>query len=635
MNRPVPLHYLSPNDRVSSPDCLVTFDTETTWAEEGRVEIHRPRCWAAIAVLRHGVEQGRDRVRSLTGSSMADLGETIDRWGRERRETWVYAHNVGFDLAVSGLPLHLVERGWEAKDFYFGPEISWVVLLLDGHKIVITDSFSWLPASLGEIGRWIGKRKRPLPANDASIEEWGLRCLRDCEVLATALLTVMDWWDREELGAWAITGAACGWHAARHMFPRRSLVVGPDPERTPLEREAIYGGRREAFVSGNVKARLVVDWDFHQAHATVAATTPLPQLPGRHFGRIADPGLLIASDSIGLIARVRVTTDVPCVPVRHKGEVWWPVGTFETVLCTPELRLVLDLGGSLEVVDAWSYRLGTPLVSWARWVLAVDAGQVHDVPEVCRKVVKSWGRSVIGKFAQRSSREIASRPATRPGWHFETGRLEGSGADVDVVTIGGRERFIARDQDGRDCFPAVFAFVESHTRAALTRLVLSREPGRVLQCDTDGYLERLGRLDLVQAPDDVPSPFRLLEKHRYRKVRVISAQQLDFGVTRRMAGVSRAARQLGPDRFAWHDWPGLRWQLQHSRPGTYTRTSREVQLHGDQVRRWILDDGSTTPVTMYVDEEGENQVAAFSLPWYLVGRQALGRVQHPTLFGLY
>lgn len=630
--RPAPRpHYLSPNEKVGSPDCLAVFDCESAWTTEDRLEVHRPRLWAAMCIIRHGAEQGRPRIRRLVGDSMAELGDAVDQWARERRETWLYAHNVGFDLAISGLPLHLIERGWTAVDYWIGPEITWMVLKADGHRLVVTDSFSWLPASLYEIGSWVGRRKRRLPGNDAPLEEWGKRVLRDCEVLATALLTVMDWWDDHELGAWSITGASCGWHAARHMFPHRALVVGPDPERTPLERAAIYGGRREAFVAGRVTCRLAVDWDFRQAHATVAATTPLPVSPGRRFGPGLDLAPLLESGSIGTVARVVVTTETPCVPVRHAGEVWWPTGTFETVLCTPELRLLYDLGGRAEVLEAWTYRLGTPLVGWARWVLAVDAGRVPDTPEVCRKVVKTWGRSVIGKFAQRTTRELAQRPATRTGWHFERGRLEEGGAEVDIVTLGGVERFTARDVDGRDAFPAVFAFVESHTRAALTRLVLSRPPGRVLQCDTDGYLERLGWSDLVEAPADVPAPFHLLEKGRYRKVRVISAQHLEWSGGRRMAGVSRHAAELGDDTFAWHDWPGLRWQLQHSRPGTYVRTPRVVHLHLNQVRRWVLADGSTLPVTMTRGVDGANTI----LPpaWWEADGVAhrLAEEQHPVL----
>lgn len=627
-------HWLARNERVRSPDCLVVFDTETRWSSEERYELHRPRCWAAICVIRHEKEPDREWVRSISGTSMADLSRTVDSWGRERKETWVYAHNVGFDLAISALPLHLLDLGWQVGDFWLGPEVSWLVFRAGDHKVVITDSFSWLPAALEDVARWMGKRKRRLPANDDDPEKWADRCMVDVELLATALLTVMDWWDAAELGSWSVTGAACGWRAARHMMRRDRILVGPDEWRTPFEREAIYGGRREAFVTGNIKARSVTDWDFVQAHATVAAEVPLPRRAGRHFNSL-DPGSrLLRAAGYGAIARVRISTSVPLVPVKYRGEVWWPTGTFETVLCSPEISLALELADAVEIGEGWGYQFGWGLQDWGRWVLRISLGTGPEVPEVCRQVVKSWGRSVVGKFAQRSSRELVTRPATRPGWHYERGSVEDSHAEADIITLGGVERTIVRDLDGPDTFPAVFAFVESHTRAALTRTLLSRPEGSLIQCDTDGFLEALDRHTRPLGPPQPPPPFTMREKGRYSRIRVVSAQQVELDGERRMAGVSRRADLIGRDLFSWMDWPGLLWQISHSRPGTYTRTRRVVQLHGDKVRRWVLADGSTIPVEMDVASSGENVIVPWATTGALRGDIRLASVQHPELSGL-
>ena len=60
--------------------------------------------------------------------------------------------------------------------------------------------------------------------------------------------------------------------------------------------------------------------------------------------------------------------------------------------------------------------------------------------------------------------------------------------------------------------------------------------------------------------------------------------------------------ELGDDEsFAWSDWPGLRWQIEHSPPGEYLRPPKEMVLREHYCRRWVLDTGETVPVTCAVD----------------------------------
>lgn len=629
--REVKPHYLARNDKVRSPDCLVVFDTETRWSREGTREIHRPRCWAAVCVIRHESDAGLKWVRTTTGEEMGDLAEQIDRWGTERPETWIYAHNVAFDLAVSQLPVRLIGLGWGVLDFHFGTSVSWVVLRRGRHKLIVTDSYAWLSMPLDEIGKAIGRRKVKLPGNDDTAGAWRKRCLRDVEILATALLTVMDWWDRNELGVWGITGAACGWRAARHMMGRQRILVGPNERRTPFERKAIYGGRREAFFAGEIRKRLTVDYDFIQAHATVAANLPLPVKPGRRFTSLPLTSPILQAETYGVIARCRVRTDIPLVPVRHGREVWYPIGEFWTTLASPEIKLLMEHGALMEIDEGWAYRLGWALIGWARWILATSEDRSGETPELCRRMAKSWGRTVIGKFAQRTTTGMLSRPATRPGWHVETGLVEGSDAEVELVTIGGTEHVRVRDTDSADCFPAIFAFVESHTRAGLTRTMLSRPPGTIVQCDTDGFLEVVGSGTQSLGPPSPPAPFTIHEKSRHTRVRIISAQQLELGHDRKIAGVARKALLVDKDHYAWHDWPGLRWQLKHSSPGTYTRSYREVRLHGDKVRRWVLADGTTRPVTMYIRDDNINGITPAVSAFWGENPMKLSTLQHALL----
>ena len=617
-----------------SPDAVIAFDTETRWETGEHSERHAGRCWCASITLRHDAEPEKERRRTYFGSDMSELSGTIDARARERKESCVFAHNLGFDLAVSALPVRLAAYGWTVGDFWLGDDSTWLKLKTRGHKLVVCDSWSWLHCSLSEVARSMRRRKRALPENADTLEYWLERCEDDVDILSKALVVLMDWWDENGLGKWGITGSSCGWAAARHRMLPKSLLVGPDPDRNAFERTAIYGGRREAFYVGPVAESFTSDYDFMAAYPTAVANTLIPKRPIRQFEHLSTESAILKSQTVGIIAQVTVTTDTPVVPVRLKGEVWWPIGTFTTVLCQPEILLCLETGAKVEINSGWVYRLGAGLRDWAQWCLSVQNDSSGQTPQLARMMAKGWGRSVIGRFAQRNSQEIYRRPATRHGWHLEQGRDLTSGAPLDIVTMDGEERWLLRDQDGRDTFPAVFAWVESYCRAALTKAIQDRTPGVVLQCDTDGWLERERPTKRPAPLPDVPRPFVVRRKGRYERTRVAGATQLWLDDERRCAGVGRASREVGPGAFEWWDWPGLRWQLQHSEPGQYKRTKRTAVLRGDSCKRWVLADGTTLPVAVRLEEDGSNRLCGFLSSYLWQQEIGLGDVQHRALRGL-
>ena len=123
-------------------------------------------------------------------------------------------------------------------------------------------------------------------------------------------------------------------------------------------------------------------------------------------------------------------------------------------------------------------------------------------------------------------------------------------------------------------------------------------------------------------------------KGRYERTRVAGATQLWLDNERRLAGVGRAAEAGSTGSYEWWDWPGLRWQLEHSEPGVFTRTKRVAVLRGDSCKRWIMSDGTTLPVAVTLDDQGENKLCGFLSTYLWQQEIGLGPVQHRALQGL-
>jgi hypothetical protein len=303
-------------------------------------------------------------------------------------------------------------------------------------------------------------------------------------------------------------------------------------------------------------------------------------------------------------------------------------------LAGPEIALALELGAKVEIGPGWCYDLGDGLKPWAQWIVELQDPDNTAVPPLVKMMAKGWGRSVLGRFASRTSREILRRPATAPGWSLEHGRHQESGSPLDILTIGGEERWLLQDQEGRDSLPALFAWVESACRAALTRIILSRPAGSVLQCDTDGWLEREAYRRQPDIMPEAPWPHRVARKGRYSSVQIIGPTHLELDKASRWAGVSQEREPTDSGAFSWWDWPGLRWQLQHAEHGTYQRQKRETRVHYDVVKRWVFRDGTTQPVSARLGPDGEAELVLDpDVAWnHLQGR--LAGEQHPRLAAL-
>lgn len=615
-DRPVPAHWLRVNDGARSPHRVLFVDTETRPVMDGLDELHELRWWHARVVRRH-VERPRGPLHAdLAGDSAMDLAAAVDRTAITKCSLWLYTHNLGFDLQVTRLPELLHDLGWEVTDIGITGRSPWIRMAQDRRRLVICDSTSWLPVPLAEVGESIG---RPKPVIDdwtaATDEEIAVRCLADVVILSEAMLAIMDWWDASDMGRWSWTGPGCGWAAYRHKFLAHKVLMDPAPERITIEREAIYGGRREAYRLGRIGPAQLVDLDFQGAYPTLAATMMLPRRPVAHVDPMTRQAYENLPSAWGVLSRCTVTTAVPVVPCRLGGHTLYPTGTFETTLAQPDIAGALAAGATVELGDTWVYQLAPIMAAWGKWITGVVNGTGQDVPAPVRTMCKHWSRTVIGRWAMRAQRVEDWGVAAWPWWHAEPGTDWDTGTEVVDLHACGRHLRIHRDGEPENVFPAVTAWIEAQCRQLLRHAMQQVPASWLVQCDTDGFM-----LDVPQAASGslapvpegtsagvapgarLPSagaipvsagPLSIRAKAFYTTAMVLGPQQVITGDRRRVAGIPRSFTSADSRTWKGNAWPGYTWQLAHSQPGIYTRPHVTIPLKGPYGSRWQLADNST------------------------------------------
>ena len=118
-NRP---HWLQVAGRTSTPQVVVSFDTETLTEHRDGAEILRLRCWDAITRQRAASTGHDDLIVSLAGETPLELAQALAAATALTGEAWCFAHNAGFDLTVTSLPMVLTGLGWEPGFVNIGEE---------------------------------------------------------------------------------------------------------------------------------------------------------------------------------------------------------------------------------------------------------------------------------------------------------------------------------------------------------------------------------------------------------------------------------------------------------------------------------------------------------------------------------
>jgi hypothetical protein len=652
-DRTVPPHWLRRNDSSRSPHRVMIIDTESRPTIVGSSEAHELRWWHARLHRRHVQSPRGSTVLDLAGDSIMDLARQVDHLAIVKHSLWIYTHNLGFDLQVTRLPEMLSDLGWSIVDIGITGRSPWIRMSHGRRRIVMCDSTSWLPAPLAHVGESVGVDKPVITDWAAAADEdIAVRCLADVEILSRAMIQIMDWWDDADMGRWQWTGPGCGWAAFRHKFLTAKILMDPEPDRLALERQAIYGGRREAYRIGDLGPGQYADLDFEAAYPQIAATTELPRRPiGRVPYMTSDAYGQLPSDW-GILSHCTVTTDRPVVPCRHEGRTYYPVGTFRTVLAGPDITGAIESGATVELGDTIIYQLEPFLADWGRWITGVIDGSGEGVPAVVRTMAKHWSRTVIGRFAMHAQRTEDWGDACWPYFKAEPGIDWQTGLEVVDLHACGRHLRVFRDAEPENVFPAVTAWVEATCRQLLRQAMDACPPGSVVQCDTDGFMldlpsgaaqGALAALEVSPTPESGPAarapqtpvperigPVTIRVKGLYKRCELLGPQQVTLGDQRRISGVPRSFTTADGLTYQGWTWPGYAWQLARSQPGVYTRPHVTVPLRGPYGARWIMQDGHTMPPEFRV-ERGENIVLNPRRKWRRNSGQKLAIIQPATL----
>lgn len=595
-------HWLRPNAACRVPRRVISLDSEAVLDYDGNRQAQHFRL--AVAAFDRLGPDGQQIAETAWGDfdAPADLWAWVAGCTDRSQRTVVFAHNLSYDLRLTGALEQLPELGYELRQATVSDHSCWAYFSGGDRSLYLVDSLSFLPAPLERIAGALGRRLKALPDPEAPVEAWRARCRSDVRVLREAVLWLCRAIYEHDLGDFRTTGAAQASAAFRHRFLRRhSVLVHAQPQVTALEREACWAGRAEVWRHGSLPGPLY-EYDYRSAYAHIGLQELLPV---RLRGRFYPPSLDLYEQlrrRFACLVEVEVETELPTLPASHEGRIVWPVGRFRTTVWDTELELARRHGAKVEVHGLACYVRARVLQEWAAWVLAGIEGEHLGATPLGRLLLKHWSRALVGRFGLRYP--LLERLGELP---FSDVRLypvfdQVEGRNYSELQIGRLVYEQTERVEAPSATPFLMGAVMAHCRVRLWEAAEWAGFANVASIDTDGLIvNAAGRrgIELALAAGRLDG---LRLKATWKRATLRGPRNLELDNERRIAGLPRSSSEISPGRYRGEVWESLPAALRRRRGSTVLVYERGFTVSEHDPRRIHLADGLTAPIELGPDQ---------------------------------
>jgi DNA polymerase elongation subunit (family B) len=580
------------------PRSIIIIDTEAYRGEKiNGVETQTLR----FGVSWYGKLDNDDRILDdeyYRFESGKDIATYIDQRAKKDSAIFVYAHNLVYDLQLSGLLPFLIEAGYEITTFVIEDPPTYIFLERGRSVIRFIDTFNYFQFSIEEMGKQLGLEKLTIPENEADNQLWFEYCKRDVEVLRDYLLGFIKFLRVHDLAGLAYTLAGQAFRTYRHRFMTCEIETHTRDNILKLERAAYAGGRSEAFYIGKAPS---VNWykvDVNSMYPYVMREQVYPTRLIGYSENISVERLRALIERYYVIAEVSLDTDQPVYPYRMGHKLIFPVGQFVSTLHKIELENALAYDHIDKVNKVAIYDEADIFSEYVNYWYRVKVEAELQGNKIQRQIAKLFLNSLYGKFGQRGIQsEVMENPDT-PQYGRITGYSEALGTTVEINYLGTQIEIRYQEGEAYYACPAIAGAVTAYARMYLWYLMTLAGKENVKYCDTDSLIvneqgyQRLS--DMIDSNALGKLKLEGVETHLI----IHSVKDYEYGVEVHRKGVPKNAVVLVGGRFEYDQFRGGKTWVKDGLNAGIIVTTRIKERRGSYDKGIVLPDGSVIPLTL-------------------------------------
>lgn len=588
-------HRLADNHAKRAPKNVIFFDTETR--EENVTATDKDLILKlGYAILTSRIARsGFNRVDECSFSDNLTFHRWISDITRKAGRYYIVAHNIGFDLRITGLTKYLTRNGWKRTSLIMEAANLMIRYRKDGATIFIMNNMQLFNSSLADLGESIGIPKLSVDFATVSDSDLLTYCKRDVEVMRQAWNLWYGFIQDNDLGNFQHTIGSQAMSAYRHRFMDVPIMIHTDERAIALERESYHGGRVECFRLGEQPKKKYYVLDVNSMYPYVMKNYPVPTKLLHYHERIGLKEFAKIRPDFGYIAEAHVTLERPVLPVVHEGRLIFPVGEISGVFTKPELEYALHTGALRSVRRVAVYAEESAFGSFVDFFYAARQRFKQEGNTQFAFFSKLILNSLYGKFGQKISEyEMVGENDSLGDQSGSTFSLS-MGKEVKYRILDGIIEYETGEHEAHNAFPAIASYITGAARAYLTSLIDQAGWSHVLYCDTDSlFVDEVGYINLADRIDSGKLGCLKLENES-DSVSIFGPKRYRFGDKERSKGIRKDATLVGVDTYSQEQFESFAGAIRSGNTDRVVIHTISKRLSDMYTKGEVSEDGTVTP----------------------------------------
>lgn len=514
----------------------------------------------------------------------------------DKRALYVFSANIWFDLRVSGLLKALVDSDFKIKMCYSGGKCFLMKMTREKQTIRFINIQNIFPVSVKKIGDIIGMEKLHVDFDKVTDEDLLTYCRRDTEIIVNAVLYWLKFIKDHDLGSFGPTLASQAFNAYRHKYMSSPIMIHDRRDVLEHERAGYFGGRTECFFVGEIKGRTMYVLDINSQYPYVMRENNFPYALRYTSTDTTPEQLYNLSDNYCVVGRCRLDTNEPVYARRYDNKTVFPVGRFETTLCTASFRYAYEHEHVVSVSKASIYRGAKIFEKWVIDLYTLRQKYMKEGKHTMTYLVKLLLNSLYGKFGQKTDDVIEEKFGLPEEYFTELYYDQTKAQWYTIVRIGNYQKVMrTKTEEAFHSFPTISAHVTDYARLYLWKLINVAGRDNVYYVDTDSlYVNYSGYRKLRPFINDMELGMLKLEaKSTYFKI--YAPKDYIFGDFTKLKGIPKSAIPIDDNTFDCVMFPGMKRDLQKGMLDDYVIERRIKHLQRKYDKGTVTSSGRVEP----------------------------------------
>ena len=590
-------HTLRREKTMAIPRHFVFVDTETTVVKDkdGNMQQHFKLGWLCYYQRAHG--RHIEKEQWFYFDTIGKFWDFIFPHCEPKQRLWIIARNVVFDFTVL--------RGWEnlrKEDykvrFFHNNGVSAILTVRKGNKsIVFLDSMNWFPESIAKTGERLGIPKMEIDFETCTKKELKVYCKNDVLIDFENFKQFIRFLVGNMISRLCYTRASTAMAAYLLRHYHTPIYIHNNAEAIKLERDSYKGGRCECFFIGELNYDSYYILDVNSLYPFVMRNNAYPVKYHKMPKKTTVRGLASYLRSKAVVAKVLIETNEPVYAVRRERTLF-PIGVFETTLCTPELKYALAHGHIKEVYESVVYEQANIFESYVDTIYTLRQDFKSAGVDVYQNLCKYLLNSLYGKWGQKAENWVKIGDCPNESDREELLFTYESDRVMRLRYLLGEMFELKSYGESYNSFPAISSHVTAYGRMYLWSLMQLAGIGNYFYCDTDSLIiNDKGMDNLTPVIHDTKLGFM---KHEETTHKLIIHGLKDYEKDSKVVikGIRKNAVKISDGVYKQEQWSSFKGLLHSGDINTYTVKSVTKHLSRQYTKGIVTDSGVVEPISL-------------------------------------